>query len=354
MKKTILHAVAFLSLAASLPSAAQELSPVLSPALSPVSARNSDQQITLDQQAYRSWQARIQGLNDKGVRVGDYALSKAQCWLDVSLHEYTRNDRSAFPQLALQQSAAIIQALENKTSPNPAENTPLINDAAKLREDLWAQFARLKGHAGYACAAQKVACAEVELVHAGNELKQQGWRHANPYIQIAEGLLQAANESAEKCLQSEPPQPPQPPKAPEECKPCATPPAAKEVINLAADALFAFDKSSLADLLPEGRAKIDDMMQKLDRAYASIERINLVGYTDRLGGVSYNQALSERRAATIGKYLQQKGYQGQIQTSGKGKAEQLVACSGVQPKAKLVACLQPNRRVMIEVVGVKR
>lgn len=342
MKKTILCAAATVTLLANLPSYAQTLSPV--------TERSSDQQIVLDQQAYRSWQKRIQGLNDQGVRVGDYALSKAQCWLDVSLHEYTRNDRSAFPQLALQQSAAIIYALENKSSPNPAENTPLVNDAAKVREDLWAQFGRLKGHAGFACAAQKVACAEVELVHAGNELKQQGWRHANPYIQIAEGLLVDAQESAEKC---QPPQPPQPPKAPEECKPCTTP-QVKEVINLAADALFAFDKSSLADLLPEGRAKIDEMMQKLDRAYANIERINLVGYTDRLGSVGYNQSLSERRAATIGQYLQKQGYQGKIQASGKGKAEQLVACHGVQPKAKLLACLQPNRRVMIEVVGVKR
>jgi OOP family OmpA-OmpF porin len=331
--------------------------------LKPVADRHSDQVIVADALAYKNWQARIKGLNDKGIRVGDYYLSKAQCWLDVSLHEYTRNDRSAFPQLALQQGAQIVQAMESGAPTNPGQQTPLLNDADQLRDDLWARFAKAKSAPGFSCAAQKIACAEVELVHAGNEHKQLGWRHANPYIQMAEDLLQQAETAAAECHA---------PSAVALCAPApmaacapvtsATVPVimAKDIaktgerISLAADALFAFDKSALPDLLPAGRAKIDDMMRKLDLAYARIDRIKLTGFTDRLGGVAYNQALSERRSATLREYIKHQGYHGEIITDGKGKAAQLLACDGVQPLAKLRDCLQPNRRVEIEVIGVKR
>jgi OOP family OmpA-OmpF porin len=335
----------------------------LAQGLNPVADRDSDQAIVADTQAYKNWQARIKGLNDKGVRVGDYYLSKAQCWLDVSLHEYTRNDRSAFPQLALQQGAQIVQAMESGAPTNPGRQTPLLNDADQLRDDLWARFAKMKSAPGFSCAAQKIACAEVELVHAGNEHKQVGWRHANPYIQMAEDLLQQAEAAAAECH------------APSAVTLCAPAPMAAcapvmtatapvimakdmaktgERISLAADALFAFDKSALPDLLPAGRAKIDDMMRKLDLAYARIDRIKLTGFTDRLGGVAYNQALSERRSATVRDYIKSQGYRGEMITDGKGKADQLLACEDVQPLARLRDCLQPNRRVEIEVIGVKR
>jgi OmpA-OmpF porin, OOP family len=323
--------------------------------LNALAQRNSDQAIVADHAAYTAWQGRIKALNDKGVRVADYYLAKAQCWLDVSLHEYTRNDRSNFPQQALTQSALIVQALEAGSTPNPGEQTPLVNEAAKLRDDLWARFAAIKPLPGFACAAKAVACGEVELVHAGNEYKQQGWRHANPYVQIAEDWVQQATTAAANC---NPPTPAPAPAPIPACQPaaCPTPPTppVTEKLTLSADALFKFDKSSLPDLLPEGRAKIDDMMTKLDKVYASIERISLTGFTDRLGNVPYNQALSNRRAATVKAYLQSRGFKGEIVSNGKGKADQLVPCTGVAPHAKLIACLQPNRRVEITVTGVKR
>ena len=322
--------------------------------LNPPAQRSSDQAIVADHAAYTAWQGRIKALNDKGVRVADYYLAKAQCWLDVSLHEYTRNDRSNFPQQALTQSALIVQALEAGSTPNPGEQTPLVNGAEKLRDDLWARFAAIKPLPGFACAAQAVACGEVELVHAGNEYKQQGWRHANPYVQIAEDRVQQATTAAANCNPPVPAVTPAPACQPVACVPEPKPPVVTERLTLSADALFKFDKSALQDLLPEGRAKIDDMMAKLDKVYASIERISLTGFTDRLGNVRYNQALSERRAATVKAYLQSRGFKGEIVSNGKGKADQVVPCTGVTPHAKLIACLQPNRRVEIAVTGVKR
>jgi OmpA-OmpF porin, OOP family len=314
------------------------------------SARISDQAVAADHAVYATTQARLQSLNEKGVPLRDYYMSKAQCWLDVSVHEYTRNDRSAFPQLALSESAAIIGALENGTKPNPGDQTPLVNNAAKLRPDLWARFDALKQGAGAVCAAQRIACAEVELVHAGNEYNQQGWRHANPYVQIAEDQVQAAQEAAGAC--AAPPNPAplvlMPPPLP------ARPGTVIEKLSLSADALFRFDKSGLKDLLPEGRAQIDRMMERLDKVYARIDSITLTGHTDRLGTDAYNLPLSQARAATVRAYLVSKGATARIDTAGKGESEQIVPCTAVAPRAALIACLQPNRRVEVEISGSKR
>ena len=60
--------------------------------LTPPKDRISDAAIQADHQSYEALQGRIKALNDRGRPLRDYHLSKAQCWLDVSLHEYTRND----------------------------------------------------------------------------------------------------------------------------------------------------------------------------------------------------------------------------------------------------------------------
>lgn len=116
----------------------------------------------------------------------------------MSLHEYTRNDRSAFPQAALTESEKLVQGMERGAGALPMD-TPLVNDAARLRPDLWERATARKGHAGFRCAQQRLACAEVELVHAGNEHNQQQWRHARPYVQTAEDLLGEARELADAC-----------------------------------------------------------------------------------------------------------------------------------------------------------
>ena len=168
-------------------------------ALTPPAARISDNAIHADYKTFEQAQARIQALNAQGRPLRDYHLAKAQCWLDVSFHEYTRNDRSAFPQEALAQSLLLVQGIEQKAAVLPMD-TPLVNGAERLRPDLWSAAESLKSHAGFQCVAQRVACAEVELVHAGNEFRQQGWRHANPYVQIAEDRLAQAREQAAACV----------------------------------------------------------------------------------------------------------------------------------------------------------
>ena len=97
--------------------------------LAPQRDRITDEAIHADLSGYEHTQGRIKALNDAGRPVRDYHLSKAQCWLDVSFHEYGRNDRSGFPQAALTESEKLIVGMERGVAPLPTD-TPLVNDAA--------------------------------------------------------------------------------------------------------------------------------------------------------------------------------------------------------------------------------
>ncbi|MBL8438158.1 MAG: OmpA family protein [Zoogloeaceae bacterium] len=137
--------------------------------------------------------------------------------------------------------------------------------------------------------------------------------------------------------------------------PAAGPKPSAEKIKLAADALFDFDKATLR---PEGKAKLDDLASKAQGI--KLEVILAVGHTDRLGSDSYNQSLSEKRAAAVKSYLVSKGIEpNRVYTEGKGEKQPVTGttCNKMGKEsgknAKLVACLQPDRRVEIEVIGTK-
>lgn len=134
--------------------------------------------------------------------------------------------------------------------------------------------------------------------------------------------------------------------------PAPAPKPVAEKVTLAADALFDFDK---AVLRAEGKAKLDELAAKSKEL--NIEVILAVGHADRLGKAAYNQGLSERRAAAVKEYLVSKGIDAnRIDAAGKGSTQPVTKaedCKGNKKTAKLVACLQPDRRVNIEVIGSK-
>lgn len=123
-------------------------------------------------------------------------------------------------------------------------------------------------------------------------------------------------------------------------------------ITLQAETLFDFDKSVVR---PDGKQKLNDEVVGKMKQYPQVEVVLVTGHADRIGKDSYNQKLSERRAAAVKDYLVSQGVEaGRIETAAKGEAEPVVACSDVKGKEsgknkKLVECLQPNRRVMVEV-----
>jgi OmpA-OmpF porin, OOP family len=327
--------------------------------LAPAEKRIADGTIQADHKAYEALQARIKGINDKGRAVRDYHLSKAQCWLDVSMHEYTRNDRSAFPQEAMTESEKLIELMERAISPKPLDGpwaTALVNNAAKLRPDLWERADAVKKHRGFACATQRTACSEVELVHAGNEYKQQQWRHAKPYVQIAEDQLLEAERQAEACLPPATParvMAPAPAPAPLSLPAAPTP----QAVQLSANVVFNFDKHSAADMRGQSRPELEALAQKLKEG-VKVTSIKLIGHADRLnstGNTKYNQQLSEKRARTVREYLVSLGVNAALITfEYRGDTEQIAKCDGkFKSKLALEECLLPNRRVEVQLSGVR-
>jgi|SRR5699024_6603297 len=140
---------------------------------------------------------------------------------------------------------------------------------------------------------------------------------------------------------------------PEEPEP--EPQVVQEEITLEADALFKFDRGDRAGMLAEGRAQLDELADKLHSEYVRIERIHLVGHTDRLGPADYNQQLSLERANTVADYLRDRGIETSITTAGKGLTEPVTTgCEGDVATAELIACLQPDRRVEINITGIQQ
>src|SRR4051812_25052615 len=137
----------------------------------------------------------------------------------------------------------------------------------------------------------------------------------------------------------------------------AAPPAkvvqkpAPQKISFSGDALFAFDKSVLK---PEGKVMLDGLVQQLSGA--TYDNIQLTGHTDRFGSSRYNQKLSERRAQAVKDYLLSKDVvASRMDAQGKGESQPVTKageCHGAK-SAKVIACLQPDRRVDVEMTGAK-
>ncbi len=140
--------------------------------------------------------------------------------------------------------------------------------------------------------------------------------------------------------------------------PAPVPIPVRQRVNLSADSLFDFDKSVLR---PDGQAALQGFARQLQSAQAQgleVESISIEAHTDRLGTDSYNQALSLRRAETVKAYLvaNTRIDSTKISTVGKGESTPVTKpqdCLGNKPTAKLIACLQPDRRVLVEVTGTR-
>jgi len=129
---------------------------------------------------------------------------------------------------------------------------------------------------------------------------------------------------------------------------------AASTLSLGGDALFRTGKSSIKDLTPEGRAKLDDLVAKI-KAFGAIDSIKVTGHADKMGKASANQKLSVARAKSVSAYLKSKGVKAKTFTSsGMGDTKPVVDCDMNLAKEALKTCLAPNRRVEIEVTGAKK
>lgn len=131
------------------------------------------------------------------------------------------------------------------------------------------------------------------------------------------------------------------------------PPPVPTRVTLSADSLFDFGQ---ANVKPEGKRDLDKLAA--DLRGVNFDVIKVTGHTDRIGPRAYNLKLSTRRAEMVQTYL--------VETAGIA-ASKIVAqgvdgsdpvtkpgeCVGKQATKELIACLQPDRRVDVEVSGTK-
>jgi len=141
------------------------------------------------------------------------------------------------------------------------------------------------------------------------------------------------------------PAPPPPPPLPA--------PALPTRVSFSADALFDFDKATIN---PDGKLALDKFANNLRGTRYDV--INVTGHTDRIGSKAYNAALSTRRAEAVKSYLA--GPAGipaaKIMFKGMDESQPVTKpgdCKGDKPSTSLIACLQPDRRVDVEVIATK-
>ncbi len=140
------------------------------------------------------------------------------------------------------------------------------------------------------------------------------------------------------------PPPPPPPPAP-----------VYEKVKLSSEAMFDFNKATIR---PGARQALDELANKLSHYPQQVETVLVYGYTDRLGSADYNQKLSEERAAAVRDYLVTANGipANKIHAEGKGSSDPETKpdeCKGTKRSKALIACLQPDRRVEVN-IGVRR
>jgi len=147
--------------------------------------------------------------------------------------------------------------------------------------------------------------------------------------------------------------PPAPKPAPAPAPAAAPKPApVPSTMHFSADELFDFDKA----VVKHGAAR--DQLQEFSGRLKTLryDSINVVGYTDRIGSEEYNKRLSLRRAEAVKNDLIAHGADaGKIRVEGRGKADPVTGdrCKGSKKTKALIACLQPDRRVIVEVDGTR-
>jgi OmpA-OmpF porin, OOP family len=120
--------------------------------------------------------------------------------------------------------------------------------------------------------------------------------------------------------------------------------------------LFAFDSDELDD---EARSALDALLARFEPD--EIEKVYVIAHADRIGRTHYNLVLSERRLQAVHHYLAEKGVTlPTLHAEARGAGEPVTRerCEGMGPEKKdntaLVACLRPDRRVEVEVLGAPR
>ena len=135
--------------------------------------------------------------------------------------------------------------------------------------------------------------------------------------------------------------------------PILTPAVEPTKVHFATDEWFDFDKAVLKP--GSSRYLLDEFAAKLKTF--RYDSIKIVGYTDRIGSDVYNNHLSRLRAESVRNYLVTRGVDSRkMSVEGRGKADSITGslCQGDRRTPALIACLQPDRRVEVQVDGIQQ
>lgn len=296
-------------------------------------------------------QARLDALAATGAADCEtaYQSNKAQAWLNFEKYAVQNEVPAAVAAAALHNAGDIISGLETRSP--LSIRTPELPRAKHVRDDLWRSVAAVKVD-GRRCGAPKMtAYCEVQLAWVGYEATEGGWRHTDPYVRIAEDYCTTASAAVAMPVVApvafSPPVMDLLPMPPE----FVSIESVSEEIDLSIFVLFPHDRSSSEDIRSPGRAELARIAEHMKSLPANTV-IDVMGHADITGGAKYNQALSERRAQTVAMELAAMGIDpSRIRLGAAGAKEPIVNCSTDRAHSQYLACLEPNRRVVVHLVG---
>ncbi len=122
-------------------------------------------------------------------------------------------------------------------------------------------------------------------------------------------------------------------------------------VTFSVDSLFDFGKATIR---PAGQVALDKFAANLQGITYDV--ITVTGHTDRLSSHAYNMKLSRRRAEAVKAYLVESAGipADKIAARRADEADPVTKpgqCVGKKATKKLIACLQPDRRVEVDVLG---
>lgn len=293
----------------------------------------------------------------QGVRA--FGLAKAQCWIDLARHTYREVALTGMTEVSLAVARRQIDSVTAKTGKAELETPELqrgsntaftgLPQVTGVREDLWQRLIGYRTAKGLRCAPALIPCMETDLVEAGYEVAAnlRPVLHAGEAITRAEERAGKIDQELAACSEPVAIAPPPPP---------APPPPATRRFTLSGATLFKFDGWKPEALLPGGRHEIEKIASQVKGDYTRIDRLEITGHTDRLGSAAYNSKLSKHRADTVATMLRELGVKATaVGVRGLGAIEPVTRdCSPKLKSKALQECLQPDRRVVLDVTGETR
>lgn len=111
---------------------------------------------------------------------------------------------------------------------------------------------------------------------------------------------------------------------------------------------FAFGKSALT---AEAKGTLDALAADIKAKGADVTGVRVAGFADQMGDAATNEKLSKKRADAVRKYLVSKGIVTAqvVDTRWFGSSVPSTKCPKHLTRAKKIKCLQPDRRVDVEI-----